>query len=525
MKKLFRLLIISIISLVLALSLASCTKEVGSAEELHKATDGGGVELTNYSVSKYKGVKNNIEITSDFTIKTTDEYFTKMIDNYSRQDHVPGRMLEDSVINGNGHTITIKGESKGSLGRYSSGLFGRLINCEVYDLNIVYDLDLDLYTSNKSKGGLCGVADNCIIKNVNVIYKREAKFSGSTSGGLVGNFISGTVENCSVVGNFTLNTVSHFGSLLGGFGSGTVKNCSSECSVTAYNLHDCEVGGLFGWVSGDAYSNELKLSGFEVSGKTDKWTYYNAYCGGLAGKVYGTLHDCALELTEDAVVSSTEHSSGMFYTNMHTGVVAGWAAKGSKVNNIFVDASAGNSVNISFPNKALGVSLGISKNEAAEANKLYYVEDPIIQRHIERVDATESHIQDSYDKLYSFNMAGYDCSVRICFTQAENGSYQVTSLLVKIGNQTFTLTEKVDDYPLRPTFKAEIDGFRYEVTVSVEGLFVDFAKTMKMCTLDGVTFVNSYSDVKFSGEEGVIGGADNAWKISSDGKPQLKAFE
>jgi len=524
MKKLFRLLIISITALVLTLSLASCTKDVGSAEELHKATKNGNVEVTNYSVSKYKGSKNNIEITADFTVRTDEEFFTERIGDLDFKDYIPGRMMQDCTINGNGHTITIKGESNGSLGRYSAGLFARLMNCEVKDLNIVYDIDLSLSSSN-SMGGLAAVAENCTITNVTVTYKRSADFRGYRAGGIVGLF-SGTMENCTVTGDFKTST-EHFGALVGGLDGGTVKNCIVNGSVVATNLHNSEIGGLFGWMQGEAYQNKVTLSKFSVAGKTDKWTTYNSYCGALVGKIYGNLHDCMLEFTDGATVDATEHSSGSFRTNMHTGVVAGWAAKGSKINNIFIDATAGSSANITFPEKSNSVALGIYKNESTSVENVYYLEDLLVHQHKERLDATESKVSGSHDTVYSFTMCGKECSARICFTESEEnaGAYRITSILLKIGGEEYSLTERVDDNPLKPIFKASIDGFTYEATVSVEGLFVDFSKTLNGCFEGGAAFVTDCADINLAGEAGVIGGAESSWKINADGKPQLKAFE
>ena len=84
MKKTTKRILAIFALLAILCSFVSC-KKIGStaiitnAEELHEATKGGDIEVTNYSVSKYKGVKKNLEIQNDFTISTDDEFFTAMV--------------------------------------------------------------------------------------------------------------------------------------------------------------------------------------------------------------------------------------------------------------------------------------------------------------------------------------------------------------------------------------------------------------------------------------------------------------
>ena len=503
--------------LAILCSFVSC-KKIGStatitnAEELHEATKGGDIEVTNYSVSKYKGVKKNLEIQNDFTISTDDEFFTAMVANFKLNEYVPGRMMQDCTINGNGHTITITG-SDGSLGKYSVGLFARLMNCNVKDLNIVYDLEVNIAASGKSVGGLCGVAENSTFANCTVTYNKPASFSGYRAGGLVGLF-SGSMTDCDVVGDFKVTTVEHFGGIAGGLDNATAKNCTVNGSIVANDLHKAEIGGLFGWMQGEVSSSKATLSCFSVAGKTDKWTAYDAYCGALVGKIYGNLHDCVLELSENSTVSATEHSSGMFRTNMHTGLVTGWAAKDSKIDNIFIDAMDGHKVNIIFPDNSQTVALGIYKNESSSVGKIYYAEDEFIHQHIERVrEYTTENVPNDNDILYTFKLRGMPASVTVCREEPMEHSYQTVGLILKIGGDEYALTTKIDDTPLKPSFKTTEDGFVYEVTVVTEGAFIDVSKTLAGCSTDGVTFVCDYAEVIFEG---------NAFTTDSDGKPVLK---
>ena len=407
---------------------------VGSAEAFHEATkDGGDVEVVNESVTKYIGVERDIEITNDFTISTEDEFFDAMVGNYKLNKYISGRMLENSTINGNGHTITIKGSPNGSLGRYSTGLFGRLINCEVNDLNIVYDFDVNLNSSSRSVGGFCGVADNCVFRNCTLTYNKGASFSGYRAGGIAGLF-SGVMEDCSVKGDFKLE-IQFFGGLAGGLGSGTVKNCNAKISLDAGNLHDAEIGGLFGWMQGDVSATTVTLSNFSVWGLTDKWTNYDAYCGVLAGKVYGHLHDCLVELETDASVCAREFSSGYFHTNMHTGIVTGYAAKDSKINNIFIDAKGDDAPNVIFPDNSKSISLGIAKNETSYEGEIYYAEDALVHQCVERIsDYTEQTLPDGNDIEYSFNLYDTPCTVTVSRSSKGNGEYRVNFITAMIGD-------------------------------------------------------------------------------------------
>jgi len=510
--------IISIALVVLMLgaslaSFASCgakTASVGNAEELHKATDGGSVEVTNGAVSKYKGVNKNIEITSDFTVETDDKFFTEVVGTYDLKDYAPGRIMEGSVINGNGYTITVKGDSNGTLGRYSAGLFGRLINCEVKNLNVVYDTDVNL-SSSKSMGGICGVAENCTFTDCTVTYKRNVNFSGYRAGGIAGLF-TGTMENCIVTGDLKAS-LEHFGGIAGGLNDGsTAKNCSFNGSFEASNLHNAEVGGLFGWIGGEASvsGSKVTLSKLSVWGQTDKWTTYNAYCGGIVGKLYGELYDCILELPEGAKVSATENSSGAFRTNMHTGLVAGWATDKSKIGGIFIDALGDGAANLSFPEKTQKIALGVYKNESKSVERIFYADDEFALQHTERVkNCVETKVPNSYDILYSFTMLDMPCTARVC--RDEKGE-KVNYLLLTVDGAEYSIDFE-SSFSNKMGFAEEIDGFLYKVTVDEANNTVEFSKTAPKFIEHCGKLVTDYSEIYF--------GSQGAWTTDADGKPIL----
>ena len=197
MKKLFCLMLILSMTLIPLLTFTSCdekTVDVASADELHKATKDGSVKVTQHAGGTsydYNGDKTSINITADFTIDASHDFFTAIL-----KDNVPGRMMKEAVIEGNGHTITVTGNIDGKLGRYNTGLFARLDNCEVRNLNIIYDTDVKIDGTHGAKfGGL--TADACATKITNCTVTYAGKLSvgfmtnkngyhDSAFGGLVG---------------------------------------------------------------------------------------------------------------------------------------------------------------------------------------------------------------------------------------------------------------------------------------------------------------------------------------------------
>ncbi len=508
MKSKLKFLLLALVALIVVLSLASCKKQIGNAEDLHKATDGGEIEVTNNKVSKYKGEKSKIEISNDFTIDTSDDFFTAIIGNFRQQNFVPGRILEKSVINGNGHTITITGSSDGKLGRYASGLFARLMNCEVRDLHIVYDIEVNLNNKN-SMGGICAVAENTTFTNCTVTYKKGAGFYGYRGGGLAGAIYGGKIENCAVYGDFKTNA-SYFGGIVGGISSdGVINNCTFKGAIRANDLHNAEIGGVAGYVDGKLTNTKAILAGFSVSGKTDKWTNYEAYCGALAGKIYKQVENCLVEFTDGAYIESIALSDGVFRTIMHTGAVAGYASKDASIKNVLIDGMADLKMNVNFPDKSTDVALGIYKNECNNIEKVYYLDNPFSHNLIRRETSTLS------GDVYSFTMKDKECKVTLVKTPHPDDPavYKISALIFTVSGVDYHLTTKVDDNPLKPCFKANIDGFCYQVTASYEGGFVDFSKTHNRTPIGGATCVTDYAEVVFDSD---------VWTTDEFGKVTLK---
>ena len=76
----------------------------------------------------YAAEGKHINLTQDIVLDTSHAYFKE-----SERD------LSGLVLNGNGHTITIKGE-EGSVGKTTGGLFTDIQDSTVKNLKIVYDI-------------------------------------------------------------------------------------------------------------------------------------------------------------------------------------------------------------------------------------------------------------------------------------------------------------------------------------------------------------------------------------------------
>lgn len=535
-KSILRFILLALALVTLSVSLTSCggddkeARYVSNSDELFEATN--HIKEKSGSVIKYEPTGYDIYLTEDFTIRTDDAFFDRMGNGETRRwdDDINGAVvnlgitLMNMTLDGQGHTITIKGTSDGKLGYYSRGLFAEIINCEIKNLNLVYDIDLNI-SKDVNFGGLAGDISGTRITNCTVSYNRETKFSGCNAGGIAGNF-KGTMENCSVNGNFALNTTSRFGALAGVVSSGTVKNCNADCTITATNLHDSFLGGLVGGLAGEMSSCKITLGGLSSTGKTDKWTNYDAYIGGLVGKLTGNLHDCMVVMKDNANIQSSENSSGLFSTRMHTGAAVGYALSGSKVKNIFIDAKGDGVANICFPSNSRSINLGIHKNESTEVEKIYYAEDVYVLDYSERAFFTLDDITDAPDgigKVYSFTILDMASTARTVYELNDDDMYELAALVVTIGDEVVTLTEGTYEMMEREyQFTDDVNGYRYTVRVQAEGLFIDYSRVLIGVGLGEATLVTDYADIELVGAVGVIGGAASAWGTDANGVPTLK---
>jgi len=529
MKRLVSLILVILMLVVTPLSLLSCsgvkapvrTVNVENAEQLHKATKGTEVKSLRNGRVETKGVRKNIEITSDFTVDTTDDFFSAMIGKEEVQKSVPGRVMEDSVINGNGHTITITGTSDGTLGRYASGLFGELDGCEVRNLHVVYDLEVNLISPEGSIGGICGDAWSSNFTNCSVTYLKGASFMGEDTGG-IGGFVDGSVNGCKVTGDFKV-VASSFGCIAGT--AFEAKNCIVNASVDASGLNKyANIGGLLGSLGNTtdkkiASGCTVTLSKFSVSGQASPEAtsadYFVVRAGGLFGTVHGEANSCLLEFADGATVSSTEYSTGERKINIWLGLVSGGIGDNGRISNIFVNAKGDGKANLIFPDKSQNIALGLHGDlvvdYSSKVSGIFFAEDVFALNYSDKIkNCIKNQIPNSKDTEFSFNMLDMPCTARVC--RDEKGE-EVKSLLLTVDGIEYNIKEVWSDES-KAKFSEEIDGFSYEVTVDEKKNTVEFSKRAPKFLERCGTLVTDYSEINF--------GSQGAWSTDASGKPILK---
>lgn len=548
MKKIIRLFTVALTLSLLFIALTSCGKhepetvEVSSSDELLEATKYVERKKDIGSVKQYFPSENDIKITSDFTIRTQDAFFSQ---NMNRDYHIAKVNLDyrdfpivkNMVFDGQGHTITIKGETNGNLGTYNTGIFAKAINCEFKNINIVYDLDLYVSDEDSNFGGLVGTASGCTFTNCTITYKRSTKGYTRRFGGMVGWLGDGsTMTDCSVKGNLTASGETNFGGLVGVCGNATVAGSSFEGKIISQDLCDATVGGLVGTLGGEIKTSTVKIEQLSFMAKTTTWSNGFAYCGGLTGSVSGSgnLHDCVVEFKDGGYIEAADKtSSSIFKVDVLTGAVAGFASQGAKVKNIFVDAKGDETVNLKFPENSRSINLGIHTSESTSVEKIYYAENPYVQEYTESIYNAQNVYNEPKDYTGTFVLNGKNCYIRVCFVLAneeelESGEdiieeYELSSMRVMLGDGEFVLTKQRDDSrEAAPHFYGEVNGYRYDIATTTGHGIIDIKVDLAGTGYGEATFVTDYSLIDFGGETGVIGGAESAWTTDSNRKPTLR---
>ncbi len=528
MKKLLSVLLILCMTILPLLTFTSCSgtknMDVASADDLHKASDGGSVQVTqgpggtNYD---YKGEKTNINITADFTIDTSHPFFTYMLNN-----NMPGRILQDSVIEGNGHTITITGSADGKLGRYNCGLFGRLDNCEVRNLNIIYDLDVKIDGTHGAKfGGLsadaCGTKiTNCTVtfaKNLSVGFMTDKNgYHNSSFGGLVGRTAQSTIENCSVKGNI-YGTAGFLGGIAAyTYSDANMKNCEFNGSLRTVYLEESFVGGLVGYCAGEISSSRVFIDQFKMVAEPQAWRARTSSVGCLVGKLDGHLHDSYVEFNNDGSFVLESKKNGAFSTTLHGGMAVGEATKKAKVNNIYVNALNDTVCNLTLAENPHEAYLGISKNESSDVSNIYFVENALLSK----LNGTAPlSCYDEEKKGYAFEISGIPCFVVFEWhLNTETGDHIYDKATITYGEETIILTQDQDDSPFIIKMHAgNLNGWDYGVKYNEYDQNITIYKERAYSTDGNATICYDYKDINFG---------DSLWYYdATTGKPMLKAFE
>lgn len=517
-------------------------KNVSNSEEFYDATKGSVKKYYYYTPSS-----TDINITSDFTMRTGDDFFAFKLDSKAHLSDgrtlVKGIMLENMTLNGNGHTITIKGDTNGSLGKYNKFLWN-ITNCTIKDLNIVYDLDLSIKGSDGSFfGGLVANSKDSTIENCSVAYSYNIDISFMTDsygyhnsgfGGIVGSSINTTINNCKVNGKL-FGTAGYFGGIVGTIDKESiVKNSQFNGSIETKNMEESFVGGLTGYSAGSIYSSKVTADYFKFVGKPQGHRSRTSSCGGLVGKLTGKLNDCYIDFNENGYLCAESIANDLFLTTVQAGGIVGETVEGSTVKNIYIDGSFDDVANIQFADPKREVKLGIFDNNSTSVSNIYFLDDNYYYNYDETFTSTREETESGYKfygKIHNENVAVEVVCKSNYDEETDITTYDKTvtrSIILTIGNDVYNLERTnilTDSIYYGDTFDTHeysviidtIDQINYQIKVVKEIRFVSEGK---------ISFVSSYSDIDFEIGENVIGGEENYWKFDiNTNKPLLKSID
>ena len=180
-------------------------------------------------------VGNNTIPTKDLTVNLTADL------NFGGHEMYPLGYTKDNAsgkavgflgtLNGNHHTIK---ELKMTKGTYRHlGLIAQL-----YPNSTVKDLTVE-----------CNIKGNC----------GDNTSEAVTIGGIAGNCMGGTVQNCTVKGTVSSDKIAvYMGGLIGYFYGGTMMQCSNYANVVSLSDDSRIIGGVAGCVA------DLLLSGYDI---------------------------------------------------------------------------------------------------------------------------------------------------------------------------------------------------------------------------------------------------------------------
>ncbi len=247
---------------------------------------------------------NNIKIYAASTTENTFYNKVKANDNITLdKDYVVDfssvnyLMNFSGILNGNGHTITIKGGL--NLSKKNIGLFQTLSGATIENLNIIIEGTL---FGDEYIGGLAGHIQNSTIRNVTV----QGNLSGSYYvGGIAGSIKESSLESVTFDGNINQvlgNTYSfaYIGGIAGYVENTTIKKASNNGSITSSGF---DVGGIVGHAKNSSIFEGTNKG--EVTGST--------YVGGIIGyaidsNVYGETEST---INEGTINSKITYAGGI----------------------------------------------------------------------------------------------------------------------------------------------------------------------------------------------------------------------
>ena len=191
------------------------------------------------------------------------------------------------TFDGQGHTISNLRHTSSSTPR---GLFGYIENAEIRNLNV----NSGTYTTKATTygGGIVGNSVNSTIEDCS--FNGQIASTSTWIGGIVGKMVSTTVRRCVTAGTITSSASNYVGGICGhasyGESASVIEDCASNMDIFGVS----SVGGIAGYISNSTIQRCINAG--NVSGQTNN-------VGGIVGYE-----------TDDMAVVANNLNAGTVYT-------------------------------------------------------------------------------------------------------------------------------------------------------------------------------------------------------------------
>ena len=492
-------------------------------------------DMESFRQTLYSKGNRTATLQNDITLYTNDNFFNT------------GAEVSEYTLDGQGHTITIRGDEGGFISSGRHGLFQTMTNCTVKDVTIKYDFNAKF--TNGSFGGLAQELTNCTLENVTVIFTRPMTFSGNRFGGIAATASGCALKNCSA--EVSMSGKGMFaGGLVGYMSGGSMTNCTYsgglEFTVTdgQYNNNSAgdylgAVGGLAGVMKGSVSACKCEISKLYASLNADRWSTVGCDAGGLIGFASSTasVSDCYVDLTEDADLYFSRTSYGAFSRSLRAGLIAGEVDNGAKIKNLYLDASKFTAAGEKFKTNANKVSFDFGSVRTPNIEGVYIVSGDMFEQYkftdapVMIKDAPVTTAEEEEEEKMSLTVEweetfGID-GITLTYTQSDNQySYKEGVFDIHENGQQRIVhanPESVSADTFTSVYSDESlcdGGYYFRITVTLKGATADVVlerSHLKYTDTSNSQVAKSYDDIAFDLGEGVIGGSSSGsvWKRDS----------
>ncbi len=530
--------------------------------------------ITTFSITKWEDLGECLTENNQTNLNISiDEDLTGFAKTGSLRLSAFHKKLTGCTIDGNGHTLTIKGD-EGLLSNEDGKLFGTLENCTVKDLTIVYDMSLKS-KSNSGFGGLAYELIGCNISNVNVVYNRKLSYYGSGKN-IVAGFAAivdnSTIKNCHVKGD-----IYGSGAVLSGF-AGTVRSKSviDNCSFTGSIQHNINnevywnecysgyVAGLVDTLYGEIKNSYVSIDNFDVMLNTSgEWRAVDGFVGLLCGYVGGSVKNCYVDINDGCEIALNRNTGSVFPRAMYAGLLSGHVRKGGKIKNVYLDATKWKDSGETVSKCKVKPSISFGRNESTNIENVYFVDDYDyfldLQYDLPYTELSNATGQFRFEKngdpdkainvtgthyrlKFEFEMLDNPCMTVVDFylgtTKDDNTTkWYYDSSVMKLDEHTWNVFP-VDTVMSQSVGNTSVHGYNddidapshwWDVSINLDlqaKKGIVSVKRTHLSFTDGayISKVHDYKDIVFDNNEGVIGGseADNPWTTNEEGKLVFK---